>query len=235
MEPTTFVLVHGAWGGSYGFGKLRPLLWSQGHEVFTPSLTGIGERSHLASPTIGLRTHVLDVVNTVLYEDLDNIVLLGFSYGGAVVTAALEHIGDRVDHLVFLDAIVPSHGQSVAGLLGWPERSTPEVGQQWFLPPIPRELPDPEATAWSNARRADQPIGTFAEAVHLERPLEEWPFSLTYIKASADAAEADDSHFWQMGRAAAESSRWAYHEIASTHLVAATHAPELASVLTALG
>src|ERR1700734_4572976 len=83
-----FVLVHGAWGGSYGFRKVRGPLRAAGHEVFTPSLTGIGERAHLTSPQVCLTTHVTDVVNTVLYEDLRDIVLLGYSYGGMVVTGS---------------------------------------------------------------------------------------------------------------------------------------------------
>ncbi|MEZ5342491.1 MAG: alpha/beta fold hydrolase [Acidimicrobiales bacterium] len=109
---TTFVLTHGAWGGSYGFHKVRRLLQAEGHEVFTPSLTGIGERSHLIAETIDLTTHVTDLVNAIEYEDLSDIVLLGFSYGGMVVTSALNHIGDRVSHLVYLDALVPADGQS---------------------------------------------------------------------------------------------------------------------------
>ena len=115
---TTFVLVHGAWGGSWGFRLVRGPLREAGHEVFTPSLTGIGERSHLASPQVNLSTHVLDVVNTILYEDLTDIVLLGFSYGGMVVTGALEHVADRVSHLVYLDAFVPADGQSLDDLSG---------------------------------------------------------------------------------------------------------------------
>ena len=88
-----FVLVHGAWGGAHGFRKVRGPLRAAGHEVFTPGLTGVGERVHLTSPQVCLTTHVTDVVNTVLYEDLHGIVLLGFSYGGFVTTGALEHIG----------------------------------------------------------------------------------------------------------------------------------------------
>ena len=109
----TYVLVHGAWSGAHGFRHVRKPLRSEGHEVFTPSLTGIGERAHLVSPQVGLTTHVTDVVNQVLYEDLDGIVLLGFSYGGMVVTGALAHIAPRVRHLVYLDAFVPDDGQSL--------------------------------------------------------------------------------------------------------------------------
>src|SRR6202012_561282 len=115
---TTFVLVHGAWGGAHGFKLVRGPLREAGHEVFTPSLTGIGERAHLASPQVGLTTHVTDVVNTVLYEDLSDIVLLGYSYGGMVVTGSLEYIAGRIAHLVYLDAFLPADGQSLGDLTG---------------------------------------------------------------------------------------------------------------------
>ena len=88
----TYVLVHGAWSGAHGFRTVRRLLQTAGHEVLTPSLTGVGERAHLLTPLIDLTTHIQDVVNVVLYEDLDEIVLLGFSYGGAVVTGSVAHI-----------------------------------------------------------------------------------------------------------------------------------------------
>ena len=109
----TYVLVHGAWSGAHGFRQVRPLLQAAGHQVFTPSLTGIGERAHLASPQVTLRTHVQDVVGQVLFEDLRDVVLVGYSYGGMVVTGALEHLADRVRHLVYLDAFVPDDGQSL--------------------------------------------------------------------------------------------------------------------------
>src|SRR5580693_4440138 len=109
---TTFVLVHGAWGGSYGFKYVRGPLRDAGHEVFTPSLTGIGERTHLASPQVTLTTHVQDVVDHVIFEGHEDITLLGYSYGGMVVTGALEYIADRIENLVYLDGLVPSDGES---------------------------------------------------------------------------------------------------------------------------
>src|ERR1700735_2445140 len=130
-----FVLVHGAWGGSYGFRKVRGPLRAAGHEVFTPSLTGIGERAHLTSPQVCLTTHVTDVANTVLYEDLRDIVLLGWSYGGFVVTGALEHVGDRVAHLVFLDAFVPGDRDSGSGTTGG--HGAGVLGGDWLVPPAP--------------------------------------------------------------------------------------------------
>ena len=119
---STFVLVHGAWGGAHTWSRVRPRLWATGHHVFTPGLTGIGDRVHLSSPQVGLRTHVDDVVNQVIYEDLTDIVLLGFSYGGMVVTGALDHIADRVRELVYLDAFVPDDGLKFPPVSGVIER-----------------------------------------------------------------------------------------------------------------
>jgi pimeloyl-ACP methyl ester carboxylesterase len=143
-----FVLVHGAWSGAHGFRKVRGPLRAAGHEVFTPSLTGIGERVHLTSPQVCLTTHITDVVNTVLYEDLRAIVLLGFSYGGFVVTGALEHIGDRIRHLVYLDAFVPDDGDSVHTTAGdGAGRGVIELGGDWLVAPLPREFDDPAEAA----------------------------------------------------------------------------------------
>lgn len=228
----TFVLVHGAWGGSWGFRRVRPLLWGAGHEVFTPSLTGIGEREHLSGDGIDLSTHVEDVVRLVICEDLDHIVLLGFSYGGMVVTGALDRIGDRVDHLVYLDAFVPADGQSVADLVGGTPPTDPE--RPWLVPPRPRELATPIETAWADQRRSPQPIGTFTEAVSLAGPLEDHPFSLTYIKATADPGEEADSAFHRSAARAAGSDRWRHHEIATNHMVPLMDPGALATILLGL-
>jgi pimeloyl-ACP methyl ester carboxylesterase len=232
---TTYVLVHGAWMGAHGFHKVRPLLWQEGHDVFTPGLTGIGERSHLTSPQVTLTTHIQDVVNTVLYEDLDDIVLLGFSYGGIVVSGALAHIGERVRHLVFLDAFIPDDGDTLMSLLWQGTPAQPTVGATWLVPPLPRPLEDPAEQAWSDARRSPQPIGTFTEPVHLAWPLEEQPFPRTYIKATADPNEASDSAFWRAAERARTSPAWQYHEIATHHLVPLARPQELAAVLLASG
>ena len=158
-EPVaTFVLVHGAWGGAHGFGKVRRLLHQDGHEVFTPSLTGIGERVHLTSPQVCLTTHVADVANAVLYEDLHDIVLLGFSYGGLVTTGALEHVADRVGHMVYLDAFVPADGDSLETLTAT-AIPAPAIGPgaNSLVPPQPRDFDDPADAAWSTARHQPAP------------------------------------------------------------------------------
>jgi len=179
-----FVLVHGAWGGAHGFRHVRRLLSAERHEVSSPSLTGVGERVHLSSPLVGLGTHIRDVVNHVLYEDLDNIVLVGFSYGGFVVTGALEHIAERVSHLVYLDAFVPKNGESVWSHLGRDARPQIALGQDWAVSGPVREFDNPAEAAWMAARRTTHPQGCFTEPVYLSQPLESFPFSRTYIKAT---------------------------------------------------
>ena len=229
---TTFVLVHGAWAGAHGFRKVRPLLREAGHDVTTPCLTGLGERVHLSGPQVGLTTHIEDVVNHVLYEDLDDIVLLGFSYGGMVVTGALAHISDRVRHLVYLDAFVPNDGDSVRTMLGAPAGSAIELGTPWSVVAASREYDDPDDAVWSEARRVPHPTRCFAEPVRLAQPLENFPFTRTYIKATADAPDAPgNAVFWSIAERAKTSPEWRYHEIATNHMIANNRPAELAAIL----
>jgi pimeloyl-ACP methyl ester carboxylesterase len=229
---STFVLVHGAWGGSYGFRKIRGPLWRAGHEVFTPSLTGIGERRHLTSPQVGLTTHITDVVNTILYEDLREIVLLGFSYGGLVVTGALEHIGDRVQHLVYLDAFLPGDGESLYAITrGETGPGVIQLGSEWLVPPQPRELDDPAEKVWADARRTPHPVGCFTEPVRLLCPLEDYPFTRTYIKATGEPRPEFGGPFWAAADRVRQSPAWRYREIATNHLIALNRPAELVRML----
>ncbi len=230
-----FVLVHGAWGGAHGFRKVRAPLREAGHEVFTPSLTGIGERSHLTSPQVSLRTHVTDVVNTVAYEDLRDIVLLGFSYGGMVVAGALEQIGDRVSHLVFLDAFVPADGDSIETMSGGRfGRDVLALGSGWLVPSSPREYDDPAEAAWMAARRTPHPVGCFTEPVRLARPLEDFPFTRTYIKATGEPRPDPGGPFWIAADRARESPAWRYREIPTNHMIASNRPEDLARCLLEL-
>lgn len=216
---STYVLVHGAWSGAHGFRDVRRLLQAQGHTVFTPSLTGIGERSHLASAQITLDTHIQDVANQVLYEDLQDIILLGFSYGGMVVTGSLAHIAERVKHLVFLDAFVPQDGESVMDLVS-SRRPPSGLGAPAFLPPAPRQYARPEDAAFHDPRRSPQPLGTFAQAVRLHQALEAYPFTRTYIRATEDDHSAEsDQRFAEAAERARTSPHWRHHELPSNHMV----------------
>ena len=231
----TFVLVHGAWGGAHGFGKVRRMLHAAGHEAFTPSLTGIGERAHLASPQVCLTTHVADVANAVLFEDLQDIVLLGFSYGGLVITGVLEHISGRVSHLVYLDAFVPADGDSLDTLTAT-ARPDPAIGPgaEWLVPPQPRDFDDPAEAIWATARRTPHPAGCFSEPVRLTRRLEDYPFTRTYIKAAAEPRTQPPSPFWAAADRVSTSPAWRYRELATTHMIPSNRPGDLTHLLTEL-
>jgi pimeloyl-ACP methyl ester carboxylesterase len=119
---STFVLVHGGFHGGWCYSRVAVKLRAQEHDVYTPTLSGLGERAHLSRYAINLSTHVQDVVATILTEDLTDVILCGHSYGGAVITGVAGQVGERIRSLVYLDAIVPENGQSVFHMLG-PERA----------------------------------------------------------------------------------------------------------------
>lgn len=157
--PVTFVLVHGAWGGSWSFQQLEGRLRAAGHGVLRPSLTGLGERAHLAHAGIGIDTHVQDITNAILFEGLGDVVLVGHSYGGMVITAVADSIPGRISQLIYLDAFLPRDGETVLGLSqGTPletlmQRSVAEARDglmvpPWLTPgePLPHDVPQPVRT-----------------------------------------------------------------------------------------
>src|SRR5882672_7553973 len=121
----TIVIVHGAWGGSWAFRKVEALLREKGFNVYRPQLTGLGERVHLSRPDIGLSTHIDDVVNTILFEDLHDIILMGHSYGGMVITGVADRVPDRIRRLIYLDALLPIDGENVMMM-------QPPGGEDWL-------------------------------------------------------------------------------------------------------
>lgn len=135
----TFVLVHPAWFGGWCWKKVVPALQSAGHTVHTPTLTGLGERAHLAGPEVGLGTHIADVVSALVFEDLDAVTLVGSSSGGTVVTAVADSVPERIERVVYLDAFVPADGQSTSDLVApdrWAamEHLVAAEGDGWLLP-----------------------------------------------------------------------------------------------------
>lgn len=227
----TFVLVHGAFGGTHGWHKVRPQLWALGHPTFTPSLTGIGERAHLASPQVTLSTHIQDVVNCVEYEDLHDIVLVGFSYGGNVITGCIDFIADRIAHMVYLDAALPKDGESSRSRFGEaPPSLAFRMGQESLLQGPPRIYDNPAEGAWAAPRRSTQPLGTLIEPVRLSKPIEEWPFTRTYIRATASnsertAAAAQNAEYTR------SHPGWRYREIETTHMVPNNRPDDLVQLL----
>ncbi|HET6447093.1 MAG TPA: alpha/beta fold hydrolase, partial [candidate division Zixibacteria bacterium] len=114
----TYVLVHGGWDGGWAWRGIARRLQAAGHEVFTPTLTGSGERAHLASPDVDLSTQIMDVVNVLRYEKLEEVILVANSYGGMVITGVAEKLPSRIKQMIYLDAFVPVDGESLADLAG---------------------------------------------------------------------------------------------------------------------
>ena len=115
-SPKTFLVCHGAWSAGWAWKKMHPLMAAAGHRLVTPTYTGLGERAHLANPSIDLETHIQDILNVIKYEDLRDIVLVGHSYGGMVATGVADRARDRVTQLIYIDAFVPADGQSLLDL-----------------------------------------------------------------------------------------------------------------------
>jgi pimeloyl-ACP methyl ester carboxylesterase len=186
----TFVLVHGAWHGSWCWARVRKALQAQGHEVFTPTLSGVGERSHLLSRDINLATHIQDVANLLKWEDLKDVVLCGHSYGGIVISGAADREAERIRSLVYLDAFVLKHGQSLHDTLPEDQRQmqlegAKAAGEGWKTPPIPAEVfaVNGADSAWVNAQCTLQPLATFQDKLRLTGALDRIP-DRRYILAS---------------------------------------------------
>lgn len=171
---STYVLVHGAWRGGWIWKRIRKALQSNGHEVFTPTLTGIGERSHLLSPEISLETHIADVMNVIRFEELTDVLLCGHSYGGCVVTGVADRIPKKISALVYLDAFVPENGQSLHDTLPPDQRNAQlegakKFGKGWKTPPIPAEVFNVNAKDrdWLNRHSTPHPLACFQQAIKL--------------------------------------------------------------------
>ena len=187
--PLTIVFVHGAWGGGWQFHKVQPLLEEAGHIVYRPTMTGLGERVHLAGPEVGLSTHIEDIVNVLEFEDLHDIVLVGHSYGGMVIAGVADRVPDRIGRLVFMDAIVPEDGESVSSLFGEAIDTMATAGgggaEPWQLVPLwVKEGKPPPVDV-------PQPILTFTEPIVLDNP-EATRISATFILTVEPGKEADD-------------------------------------------
>jgi pimeloyl-ACP methyl ester carboxylesterase len=174
-QSRTFVLVHGAWRGGWCYSAVADLLRSLGHRVFTPTLTGVGERSHLAQRfPVDCSTHVLDILNVFQWEELHDVVLCGHSYGGVVITAVADAIPERIAALVYVDAIIPESGKSVLGVNVSADvvsgvLSSAAAGGGLLAPPLPASM---LGTSLRNRERADRlstphPLASFCEPVML--------------------------------------------------------------------
>lgn len=174
----TFVLVHGGGHGGWCYNRVSPLLQAAGHDVYSPTLTGLGERKHLLRPDIDLDTHITDIVNVLEYNDLENVFLVGHSYGGMVITGVADRAGARISHMIYLDAAHPINGESLADLA--PEmmdmaKSELRVvdGVELVLFPDSEAInylgvTDPDDFAWMRSRITPHPWKCFTQKLWLQ-------------------------------------------------------------------
>lgn len=167
----TFVLVHGTGHGGWCWQKVAPILRAAGSTVYAPTLTGVGDRSHLSECGVNLTTHITDVSNLLFFEDLDDVVLVGHSYAGMVITGVAAAAPERLKQLIYLDAYVPEDGQSEMEL--WPSDMRAEIesgaedGDGRRPPPSPEMMgiTDPTMADWVRRRVTPHPMATYTEAV----------------------------------------------------------------------
>ncbi|UVW34331.1 alpha/beta fold hydrolase [SAR92 clade bacterium H455] len=220
-QPQIYLLVHGASGGAWDWKSIDLLLTSRGHEVYRPTLSGLGERAHLASKEINLTTHITDVVNTIIYEQLDQIILVGHSYGGMVITGVMNQVPEKIKHAIFLDAAIPNHGMSAMDL--WPTMAEHPVvdGQVFFSWLIkgseaPHDVPQSLATL-------TEPVAFDNSGAH-KLPATFIPF----IKdETAAVVRSVTSPSWKN----ALSRNWPVHSLVSDHNAQRSHRKELADLL----
>ncbi len=242
MTPTVFVLVHPAWHGGWFWKKVAPLLRQRGHTVFTPTLTGLGERSHLARPDIGLDVHVTDIVNVFKYEDLRDVVLVGHSSSGAVITGVADRVPSQISLVVYLDAFVPEDGQAVLDLITPERRQMMEAlvkaeGDGWLLPrfaPPPWEtivrdmwgVTNDEDARWMLDRLDPTPFGHFKDPVRRTNPAAE-KLPRAYVRFTQFPNPRFDKH----AEMAQRSPGWLYRELAAAHHAPVTMPDQVAGLL----
>jgi pimeloyl-ACP methyl ester carboxylesterase len=219
---STFVIVHGGFGGGWEWTPVAQRLRGRGHLVFTPTLTGMGERSHLG-PDIGLATHVEDVVALLSFEDLHDVVLCGASYGGMTITGAADRAADRVRLLVYVDALVPGDGETGLDLLPatfgeMVRAAADEQGHGWVAVPdavLPPKglIPEDDRVRYV-ARLRPQPVATFTEPVNLTNAVNRLPRA--FIRCTGGDLDIGGDPIEPMA-AKARTEGWLYQELPAPH------------------
>ena len=204
----TIVIVHGAWGGAWAFRKVDAELREKGYNVYRPQLTGLGERVHLARPDIGLSTHIEDVVNTILFEDLHDIILVGHSYGGMVITGVADRVPDRIKRLIYVDAFAPIDGESASSIVGENDFIKNMIKGDYIVPPwVKPDQPLPHDEP--------QPLKTFTEKIVLKNQLAR-KLPATYILTVEKDKEAKDDDFYKQSLRAKERG-WPVLQLTADH------------------
>ncbi len=230
----TFVLVHGATGRGWHWQSVAGMLRAAGQHVYTPTLTGLGERTHLASPAVDLHMHIQDIVAVLRYEDLHNVILVGYSYAGLVITGVVEQEPERLAHLVYLDAIVLHDGETfrdVARLANPAADARAEElvrtqGDGWRLPIT---YNDYYKYDW---RDTPQPFKTMTQPLQINNPAAA-ALPHTYIHCT-DKWPVQAFDPMTVSAARAQAAGWQYRELPTTHMAMWTMPHKLTDLLLEL-
>jgi pimeloyl-ACP methyl ester carboxylesterase len=214
-----FVLVHGAWQGNWVWERVADRLRAAGHRVFTPSLTGLGERAHLAGPKVDLETHVADVLGVIEHHELSGVVLCGHSYGGMVVGGAADRVPQKIASLVYLDAFIPEAGKSMLDLLppegAAAQRNSAKDG--WRVPRISAaefRVQGNDDIARLDRRAVDQPLATLDQKSSVTGAWKSIPH-LAYIRAAGQPRPT----FARFADQVRHDPKWQYFEVPCGHNV----------------
>jgi pimeloyl-ACP methyl ester carboxylesterase len=229
--PHTFVLVHGAWHGGWCWRRVSDFLEQGGHTVFTPTLTGLGERSHLLRAGIDVSTHIADVVNVLKWERLTGVVLCGHSYGGLVVSGVAEQMAEKIGSIVFLDAFLPENGDSMEQLTSQAVREQLKSASERGELGVPARsaaafLVNEKDQAWVDSLCVPQPIGTMTEKLKLSGARERIG-KKAYIRAAAYPNPGFDKAY---ARVKADRA-WRSYEVPCGHDVMVDMPQRLAEIL----
>ena len=227
---TVFVLVHGALHGGWCWRRVAKILRAAQADVFTPTLSGLGERSHINGPCIGLTLHIKDVVNCILAEELRRVVLVGHSYAGMVITGVAQHLGERVAHLVYLDAVIPRDGETALDAMGGLSLD-PKVKMFRSKPEFDFGIKNAADLAWVRRRVTPQSALTLREKINLSRDLS--TVRRTYIACTADSGTGSPADVMRRTARKRIDATWRYEELKTAHDAMISAPDDLASVLLA--
>ena len=233
---STFILVHGAYHGAWSWQKIVPFMQQKGISVLTPTLSGLGENSYLLSPSVNLSTHITDIVDLLVREDLREVVLVGHSYAGFVISGVAEREPDRIAHLVYLDAMVPANGQKVFDIRPDLRSKVAEITFAGKIVKILRPPPpevfgvtDPDDVAWVKPLLTPTPWACYEEPLALGE-LKILSIKKTYLLNEIQALGASGrSHLDAYEKAQGEG--WSRMKIAGPHDSMITHPKSLAGTL----
>jgi pimeloyl-ACP methyl ester carboxylesterase len=228
----TFVLVHGSWLGGWCWRRVTPLLRAAGHDVFAPTLSGLGDRAHLGGSEIDLGLHITDICATILCEDLTDVVLVGHSYAGMVITGVADSIPQHIAQLIYLDAVVPEPGSAVFDMI--PPEAVEQLrtsmirfrGRRCFPPASSTAMgvTIPPDAAWLEKHSVPMPIATHEQRLKLRTS--QLTVRGAYVACSSPALDALGS-----SRKRAQDAGWRYFTLATGHDPMITSPKELCYTL----